>query len=57
MSVENNRTMWDDLTNRICLFGQEHFGIYHHEIALSDEKLEAATKLFWDHYFDSEVEL
>ncbi len=57
MSVENNRTMWDDLTNRICLFGQEHFGIYHHEIALSDEKLEAATKLFWAHYFDSEVEL
>jgi len=46
-----------NLTDRICDFGSKHFGISWHKIALDEKLLEASTKLFWDHYFDSEVEL
>ena len=58
--------MTDDLTNRICEFGSKHFGVtidvdYDQvtveNIACDDTLFEAATKLFWDHYFDSEAEL
>jgi len=44
-----------DLTDRIGEFGSKHFGV---TIDVDDDiLLEAATRLFWDHYFDSEVEL
>lgn len=49
--------MKDDLTNRICEFGSKHFGVGSDKIALDGKLFEAFTKLFWDHYFDSEVEL
>ena len=58
--------MKDDLTNRICEFGSKHLGVTidvdydqvtAEHIACNDTLFEAATRLFWDHYFDSEVEL
>ena len=60
--------MKDDLTDRICAFGSKHFGVTididgangsftTEHIALDDKLFAAATRLFWDHYFDSEVEL
>ena len=58
--------MKDDLTNRICEFASKHFGVtidvdYDQvtieNIACDDTLFEAATRLFWDHYFDTEVEL
>jgi len=55
--VNDFKFMKDDLTNRICEFGAKHFGTSAFMIALDDKLIEAATKLFWDHYFDSEVEL
>jgi hypothetical protein len=49
--------MEDDLTNRIGDFGAKHFGVSVENVALDDKLFAAATRLFWDHYFDSEVEL
>ncbi len=49
--------MKDDLTDRICDFGAKHFGVSVENVALDDKLFAAATHLFWDHYFDSEVEL
>ena len=49
--------MRDDLTDRICAFGAKHFGVSVENVALDDKLFVAATRLFWDHYFDSEVEL
>lgn len=49
--------MKDDLTDRIYEFGYKHFGVGSDKIALDDKLFEAFTKFFWDHYFDSEVEL
>jgi hypothetical protein len=49
--------MEDDLTNRIGEFGAKHFGVSVENVALDDKLFAAATRLFWDHYFDSEVEL
>ena len=46
-----------DLTNRIGNFGAKHFGVSVENVALDDKLFAAATRLFWDHYFDSEVEL
>lgn len=56
-AVNNYKFMTDDLTNRIGEFGAKHFGVSVENIACDDTLFEAATKLFWDHYFDSEVEL
>ena len=49
--------MRDDLTDRSCAFGSKHFGVGIANVALDDQLFAAATRLFWDHYFDSEVEL
>jgi hypothetical protein len=49
--------METDLTNRIGEFGSKHFGVSVDKVALDDKLFEIATRLFWDHYFDSEVEL
>ena len=46
-----------ELTNRIGNFGAKHFGVSVENVALDDKLFAAATRLFWDHYFDSEVEL
>ena len=46
-----------DLTDRIGEFGAKHFGVSLDKVALDDKLFEIATRLFWDHYFDSEVEL
>ena len=55
--------MKDDLVDRICKFGSDHYKLlwddFHSafDIALDDDMFAAATHLFWDRYFNSEVDL
>ena len=49
--------METDLTNRIAEFGSRHFGVSVDKIALNDKLFEAATRLFWNHYFESKAKI
>lgn len=56
-TIRNDFFMQYDVTDRIREFGSKHFGVSEADIAFDKKLKEAATQLFWDHYFDSEVEL
>jgi|14BtaG_2_1085337.scaffolds.fasta_scaffold43030_3 hypothetical protein len=56
-TIRNDFFMQYDVTDRIREFGSKHFGVTEADIAFDKKLKEAATRLFWDHYFDSGVEL
>ena len=56
-TIRNDFFMQYDVHDRIGEFGSKHFGVSVADIIFDKELKEAATRLFWDHYFDSEVEL
>ena len=56
-TIRNDFFMQYDVTDRIREFGSKHFGVSEADITFDKKLKEAATRLFWDHYFDSEVEL
>jgi len=45
-----------DLVLRAARFARSH-GFDYHQAAYTPEGRRAAAKLFWDHYFETEVEL
>ena len=56
-TIRNDFFMIYDVHDRMAEFGSKHFGVSVDKVALDDKLFEPATRLFWDHYFDSEVEL
>ena len=55
--IRNDFFIQYDVHDRIAEFGSKHFGVSVADIVFDKKLKEAATQLFWDHYFDSEVEL
>ena len=56
-TIRNDFFMQYDVHDRIREFGSKHFGVSEADIVFDKKLKEAATRLFWDHYFESEVEL
>lgn len=56
-TIRNDFFMQYDVTDRIREFGSKHFGVSVADIVFDKKLKEAATRLFWDHYLDCEVEL
>ena len=56
-TIRNDFFMQYDVHDRIAEFGSKHFGVNVADIVFDKKLKEVATQLFWDHYFDSEVEL
>ena len=56
-TIRNDFFMQYDVHDRMADFGSKHFGVSRADIVFNKELKEAATRLFWDHYLDSDVEL